>query len=139
MTITITLEDMKKQLEGKGIKIIDGALRLHAAINNGMSVDINTTTGPVKVKLLDGLVVVSASDKPLPAELEINPRHPLHDPFASYHHIVEAAEDLCRQAKVMLVKDGLSDQNAVTLVQYNFDRCNQAGALITLAELCRKS
>ena len=49
---------MLQQLESKGIKVVDGARRLYAALNNGVAADVNGTTGPVRIKLVDGVVVV---------------------------------------------------------------------------------
>nr|WP_231552733.1 hypothetical protein [Alcanivorax nanhaiticus] len=54
----ISYEEMLQQLESKGIKVVDGARRLYAALNNGVAADVNGTTGPVRIKLVDGAVVV---------------------------------------------------------------------------------
>lgn len=54
----ISYEEMLQQLESKGIKVVDGARRLYAALNNGVAADVNGTTGPVRIKLVDGVVVV---------------------------------------------------------------------------------
>ena len=54
----ISYEEMLQQLESKGIKVVDGARRLYAALNNGVAADVNGTTGTVRIKLVDGAVVV---------------------------------------------------------------------------------
>ncbi len=58
MAEKISYEEMLQQLESKGIKVVDGARRLYAALNNGVAADVNGTTGPVRIKLVDGVVVV---------------------------------------------------------------------------------
>ena len=45
----ISYEEMLQQLESKGIKVVDGARRLYAALNNGVAADVNGTTGPVRL------------------------------------------------------------------------------------------
>jgi hypothetical protein len=54
----ISYEELLQQLESKGIKVVDGARRLYAALNNGVAADVNGTTGPVRIRLVDGVVVV---------------------------------------------------------------------------------
>jgi len=49
---------MLQQLESKGVKVVGGARRLYAALNNGVAADVNGTTGPVRIRLVDGVVVV---------------------------------------------------------------------------------
>lgn len=58
MAEKITYEDMLQQLESKGIKVVDGARRLYVALNNGVAADVNGTTGPARIRLVDGVVVV---------------------------------------------------------------------------------
>lgn len=58
MAEKITYEEMFQQLESKGIKVIGGARRLYTALNSGVTAEVNGTTGPVRIKLVDGVVVV---------------------------------------------------------------------------------